>query len=272
MEKRGFESPRLDVEILMAHALGLKRLDLYLQFDRPLQDAELAAIRKQVVARGEQQPVAYLVGEREFHSLAFAVDARVLVPRPETEHLVEVALERLKDDAAPVVADIGTGSGCIAIALLHELPAARAHATDTSSDALAVARTNAERHAVAERLALHEGDLLEPLRAGGDWGAFAAVLSNPPYIVRGDPSVEVGVLAHEPEVALFVPGDDPLELARRIAIDALEALGAGGFVALEVGHESGAAAGTMLGELGYANVEVLRDLGGIERVAVGVKS
>ena len=251
MEKRGFESPRLDVEILMAHALGLKRLDLYLQFDRPLQDAELAAIRKQVVARGEQQPVAYLVGEREFHSLAFAVDARVLVPRPETEHLVEVALERLKDDAAPVVADIGTGSGCIAIALLHELPAARAHATDTSSDALAVARTNAERHAVAERL---------------------AVLSNPPYIVRGDPSVEVGVLAHEPEVALFVPGDDPLELARRIAIDALEALGAGGFVALEVGHESGAAAGTMLGELGYANVEVLRDLGGIERVAVGVKS
>lgn len=255
----------------MAHALGLKRLDLYLQFDRPLSDAELDAIRKQVVARSEQRPVAYLVGEREFYSRPFSVDERVLVPRPETELLVELAVARLASKDEPVFADIGTGSGCIAITLLCELQTAHAHGTDVSPDALVVAAANAERHDVSARATFHVGDLLEPLRTTAAWGSLDAVLSNPPYIVRGDASVEQGVLAHEPGAALFVPGDDPLELARRIAADAKEALAPDGFLALEVGHESGADAGAVLEELGYSEVEVVKDLGGIERVAVGVR-
>ncbi len=272
LEKRGIESPRLDVEILMAHALGLKRLDLYLQFDRPLGDDELDAIRKLVVARSERRPVAYLVGEREFFSLAFTVDERVLVPRPETEQLVELAVARLGSRADPVFADVGTGSGCIAVAVLHEVEDARALAIDVEAGALEVAASNAERHGVAERFEAHRGDLLEPLRATSAWGALDAVLSNPPYIVRGDSGVEAGVLEHEPHQALFVPGDDPLELARRIATAALKALAPGGFVALEVGHESGALAGAMLEALGYRDVEVLEDLAGIERVAVGIRA
>jgi len=255
----------------MAHALGLKRLDLYLQFDRPLTDAELIAIRTLVVARGDLRPVAYLVGEREFFSLAFAVDERVLVPRPETEHLVELAVARLQVPEAPVFADVGTGSGCIAVAVLHACPQARAVATDVSVDALGIAEANAARHGVADRLELIDGDLLAPLRARPEWGKLAAVLSNPPYIVRGDPSVEEGVRRHEPDVALFVPGNDPLGVARRLAVEAREALAPGGFLALEVGHESGGAARAMLGELGYRDVEVVEDLGRIERVVVGVR-
>jgi len=277
LEKRGSESPRLDVEILMAHALGVQRLDLYLQFDRPLQAEELDRVRQQVVKRGEHLPVAYLVGEKGFYSLVFAVDERVLVPRPETELLVETALERLDGSeqtaagSGPVILDVGTGSGCIALTLLHECSDLRALATDVSADALALAAENAARHEVAERITFLEGDLLEPVRQHAAWGHLAAVLSNPPYIVRGDASVEAGVAAHEPELALYVPGDDPLAYARRIAQAAFEALAPGGFVALEVGHESGAAAHALLEDCGYADVVLRKDLSGIERVAVGVR-
>lgn len=255
----------------MAHALGVKRLDLYLQFDRPLEAGELDAIRELIRRRGAHEPVAYLVGEREFYSLPFDVDPRVLVPRPETEHLVEVALPVLTEGEAPVFCDVGTGSGCVAVALLHGVPEARCLATDLSADALAVARINAERNEVADRLELFAGDLLEPLRAHGAWGQLDAVVSNPPYIVRGDPSVEVGVDQHEPADALYVPGDDPLALVRRIAEAAGEALAPGGLLAVEVGHESGADAASLLTELGYDAVALAQDLGGIDRIASGRK-
>ena len=253
----------------MAHVLGLKRLDLYLQFDRPLTEAELAAIRAQVVARGDLRPVAYLVGEREFYSLSFAVDERVLVPRPETEHLVELAIERCKTLEAPAFADVGTGSGCIAVAVLHACPGASAFATDVSPGALEVAAANAARHDVSDRLELLEGDLLAPLRERSAWGRLALVLSNPPYIVRSEPAVEEGVRRHEPDAALFVPGDDPLAIARRLAEQAREALAPGGLLAIEVGHTSGQAARAMLADLGYTDVALVKDLGGIERVVTG---
>ncbi len=269
LEKRGSESPRLDVEILMAHALGVQRLDLYLQFDRPLEARELDLIRGSVVRRGEHVPVAYLVGEKDFYSLGFTVDERVLVPRPETELLVEKTLERLRGVDAPVVLDVGTGSGCIAVTLAHERGDLRVLATDVSAGALAVAGGNAARHGVEARVEFLEGDLLAPARGDPAWGRLAAVVSNPPYIVRGDPTVEVGVAAHEPDLALYVPNSDPLALARGIAEGAREALMPGGFLALEVGHESGAEAGALLEDLGYAEVTLYRDLGGIERVVAG---
>lgn len=266
---RGIEQPRLDAELLMAHALGVQRLDLYVQFDRPLTEEELGSARGLVRARGDHTPVAYIVGQREFYSLEFAVDARVLVPRPETEHLVEAALAHLAPREAPVFADIGTGSGCIAISVLKGHAGARAHAVDVSPDALEVARENVARHEVGERIALHGGDLLAPLRASSDWGRLDAVLSNPPYVLADDPALAPDVRAHEPAAALFVPGSDALAYVRRIAVDALEALAPGGLLACEIGHESGADALALFDELGYLETRLIPDLARIDRVVLG---
>jgi release factor glutamine methyltransferase len=266
---RGVENPRLDAEVLVAHALGWKRLDLYLRFDRPLADAERDRIRELIRRRGARVPVAYLVGERDFHALAFHVDERVLVPRPETEHLVDAGIGALADLPEPVFADVGTGSGCIAVSVLHALPRARAHALDRSEGALAVAARNAERHGVTARLAFHAGDLLEPLAGHPDFGRLDAVLSNPPYVVRGDPAIDPDVLASEPPEALYVPGDDPLEVARRVAARARDALRPGGLLAIEIGAGSGPAGRTMLESLGYADVALIPDLARIDRVVTG---
>ena len=213
--------------------------------------------------------MAYLVGEREFYSLAFQVDERVLVPRPETELLVEIGLAHLTACAAPVFADVGTGSGCIAVTLLHELPAAHGHALDVEAGALDVARANAVRHEVLDRLELHAGDLLAPLRDHPDRGQIDAVLSNPPYVLVGDPSVERGVREHEPRAALFVDGADPLVLASRLAAEARAVLAPGGLLAFEVGMGSAAEAARRLADLGYVEVAVAADLAGIDRVVRG---
>jgi release factor glutamine methyltransferase len=271
LAERGIGSARLDAEILLAHGLGLKRLDLYLQYDRRLTPAERDRLRPLLRERAAGVPVAYLTGEREFWSLPFHLDRSVLVPRPETEHLVEVALAHVEGREAPVFADVGTGSGCIAVAVLHGAPRARAHALDCSPAALEVAARNAERHGVAGRLAFASGDLLEPLRPSADWGRLDAVVSNPPYVVRGDPSLAPDVAAHEPEVALYVPGPDALAVAQQIAEQAREALAPGGLLALEVGAGSAPEALRRLGALGYCDVRAVQDLAGIERVVLGLR-
>lgn len=247
----------------------MRRLDLYLRFDRVLTEAERDRVRPLVKERATGVPVAYLVGEREFFSLPFHVDARVLVPRPETEHLVEAAVARLTGLAAPRFADVGTGSGCIAVSVLRAVPGARGYALDVAPGALEVAGTNARRHGVAERLELLEGDLLAPLRGTSAWGGLDAVLSNPPYVVRGDPRLERAVAAHEPPEALFVPGDDPLAVAQRVAEEARDALAPGGLLALELGAGSAPEAVRRLTALGYREIESVRDLAGIERVVLG---
>lgn len=265
------ETPRLDAELLVAHGLGLSRLDLYLAFERPVSETERATIRALLQERGRHVPVAYLLGEREFWSLAFAVGPGVLVPRPETEHVVEAAIEAIRPAAAPVFVDVGTGSGCIAISLLTERPEARGHAVDRAPAALKAARENAERHDVSARLAIHEGDLLAPLRGTPDWGKLDLVVSNPPYVLLSDPLVEKGVRAHEPPEAIFVEGDDPLSVARRIAEDARPALRPGGALILEVGHESASDAAAMLEDLGYEEIHVAKDLAKIDRVVSGIR-
>jgi release factor glutamine methyltransferase len=269
LAERGIESSRLDAEILLAHGLGLRRIDLYLQHDRPLDEAELARLRGLVMERSKGVPVAYLTGARDFHALAFRVTKDVLVPRPETEALVDVAVAALSGLDAPVVADVGTGSGCVVVSILHAVPAARGVGLDVSRAALAVARDNATRHGVAERLDLLEGDLLEPLRGDARWGTLDVVVSNPPYVVRGDPTLDRHVAAHEPAVALYVPGTDPLEVARRLASAAREALAPGGLLAFEIGAGSGEAATALLEGLGFAGVAVDADGAGIPRVARG---
>jgi release factor glutamine methyltransferase len=255
--------------VLLAWGLGLRRIDLYLRHDRPLGEDDLARLRAVIAERGRGVPVAYLVGEKEFFSLPFGVTRDVLVPRPETETLVEAGLAAVAGAEAPLVADVGTGSGCVLVAVLHRVPAATGFATDVSAAALAVAASNAERHGVSARARFLEGAWLAPLRATDAWGRLDVVLSNPPYVVRADPTLDPAVAAHEPAAALYVEGSDPLAAARAVASEARAALRPGGFLALEVGAGSAPAGVQALAALGYEDVAATRDAGGIERIVSG---
>jgi release factor glutamine methyltransferase len=303
-EERGLPTPRLDAEVLIASALGLPRLQLYVQFDRPLGPEELGAIREAVKRRQAGQSVAYVVGHKEFFGLDFAVDPRVLVPRPDTETLVDEALARLgagglarkgsaqaaeptdpveavepaeagADEApapsavapspplpvvSPRIADVGTGSGAIIVSLGKRLPGAALYAVDASSDALAVARANADRHGV--RVTFLEGDLAEPLAA---FAPFDLIAANLPYI----PSAEIATLAPEvraePRAALD-GGPDGLDLIRRLVTAAPPLLAPGGALALEVGAGQAAAVAAICLAAGLADIQQRRDLGSVDRV------
>lgn len=262
-EKHGLASARLDAELLAAHAFGMSRIELYAHFDRPLAAAELANYRDLVSRRLAGEPVAYLLGHKEFWSLDLLVDSRVLIPRPDSETLVEEALDR----AGPGIriADVGTGSGALALALAKARPEAQVFATDISSDALAVARANAERLGLA--VTFLQGDLAQPLVSAG---RFDLIVANLPYI----PSADIDGLAtdvrSEPRLALD-GGADGLALVRGLVAGAPEVLQPGGCLALEVGAgQAGAVAGLLHGA-GLGGVGSRRDLAGIERVVSGVK-
>ena len=267
--ERGIASPRLDAEILVAHVLGLPRVQLYVQFDRPLQSEELAGIRALIKRRQAGESVAYLVGKKEFWGLDFAVDARVLVPRPDTETLVEEARERLGPPAegtALAIADVGTGSGAIAVTLAKLFPAAVVYAVDKSPDALEVARGNAERLGV--QVTFLEGDLSAPLAAHGPLSLIAA---NLPYIPTGDLAALPADVQTEPKLALD-GGPDGLALVRRLVADAPALLAPGGALALEIGAGQASATAALLVEAGFSDVRARRDLAGVERVVSGVRS
>jgi release factor glutamine methyltransferase len=259
--ERGLPSPRLDAEVLLAHALSTTRVALYTAFDKPLEEGELAAYRELIRRRLAGEPVAYVVGEQEFWSLPLLVDPRVLVPRRDTETLVEVAL-RLAP-AARRVADIGTGSGAIVLALLKELPEAVAIAVDSSEGALEVARANAARHGLAARVTFVRGDLLAPTD-----GVFDLVVSNPPYVPRGDLAGLAPEVRREPQAALD-GGPDGLELLRRLPMEARARLAPGGVLAVEHGFDQGAAVRAIFEAAGFAGVATARDLAGQERVTSG---
>ncbi len=236
LEGRGLENPRLEAEVLLAKALGMDRLGLYLEFDRPLTEEEKEGFRKLLRERAGGVPSAYLVGEKEFHSLSFHVDPRVLIPRPETETLLEAALEVTEESGDEgTFADVGTGSGCLAVSFLRERPGWKGFATDISGPALEVARANAERHGVTQRLRLLHGDLLEPLRREAGEGSLDLVLSNPPYVEEGDPGLDPGVARFEPALALFPGKGGVEELWRRLLEQGRFFLRPGGWLLLECG-------------------------------------
>lgn len=223
-------SPRLDAELLLAHALGIRRIDLYLAHDRPLHERELGAARELVRRRGQGEPVAYITGTREFYTREFEVDPSVLIPRPETETLVGVALRRLRERAGDTgVADLGTGSGCIAVTLAAELPALTVIAVDRSDAALAVARRNAERHGVSDRLRFVEGDWARPLADSLD-----VVVSNPPYVTDAELAAAArDVRDFEPRHALAA-GPDGLDAYRALAASLHGRMSAAATILLEV--------------------------------------
>lgn len=271
LKASGIDSHRLDAEVLLASILGVDRIHLYVQHDRPLTKAEVDAYRQSIARRARREPVAYITGKREFFSIELAVDRRCLTPRPETEHLVEAALTEINrrfPEAVQVhVADIGTGSGAIAISVAVNAPLARVTAVDIDPQALEVARFNVERTGVADRVRLVEGDLLAPL---GD-GAYDAILSNPPYISEEEwPRLPVDVREYEPRRAL-IGGRDGLDVIRRLVTGATSRLSPRGFLAVEIGADQGEAVLEMAHEAGYAERRIVKDLAGRDRVVIMAK-
>jgi release factor glutamine methyltransferase len=265
-QERGIASPRLDAELLAAHAFGLTRVQLYTQFDRPLLAPELAAYRELVKRRQAGEPVAYLTGRKEFWSLDLAVDKRVLIPRPDTETTVEEALERLKARTveAPRIADVATGSGAIALALAKSRPEAAVFACDVSPDALAVARGNAERLGLA--VTFLEGNLAEPLRAHAP---FDLVVANLPYVRAGDIPGLAPEVRSEPWLALD-GGADGLDLVRALVAMAPGILAPGGTLVLEIGDGQAQATAELCRAASLHDVRVRADLGGVDRVVSGL--
>ena len=265
--ERGIDTPRLDAELLLAHVLSLPRIQLYVQSDRVLEPEELAALRGLIKRRQGGEAVAYLVGKKEFWKFELAVDARVLVPRPDTETLIEVALERLGPAAEPArgVADVGTGSGAIAITLAKLRPDLAVFAVDVSPDALDVARANAER--LGAPVTFFEGDLAAPL---APHAPFALIVANLPYIPTSAIAALPPEVRSEPRLALD-GGPDGLALVRRLVTAAPALLAPGGALALEIGAGQAEATAALLGEAGFIDVRVARDLAGIDRAVSGVK-
>lgn len=268
--QKGVESPRLDAEVLLSHLLDKQRIYLYVHFDEPLQAEELAAYREMVKQRVNHVPVAYILGEKEFMGLTFKVTPDTLVPRPDTEILVQAAVERLKGMTGDSVrfADIGTGTGAICLSVLNFTQQTEADTVDISPAARAVAEENADSLGLADRITFHTGDLLAPIKAN----KYAAILSNPPYI----PEVDIAGLA--PEVRCKEPmtalsgGEDGLDFYRRLCDEAPVLLADGGFMAFEVGiHQAQAVAALAAANPLIERTEIIKDYAGIDRVVVAWK-
>ncbi|HUD55952.1 MAG TPA: peptide chain release factor N(5)-glutamine methyltransferase [Terracidiphilus sp.] len=258
------EKARRDAELLLLYAAGISRSAFLAHSNDELELA--AAIHYEVLLerRREGEPIQYIAGECEFYGLSFRVTPDVLIPRPETEHLVESILGLAPVFAEPRIVDVGTGAGSIAVVLAHKLPGSHVAAIDVSETALDLARENAKRNGVAKRIRFLQGDLLAP--AAGE--TFDFVVSNPPYVPSADrETLALEVREYEPGLALFA-GEDGLEIHRRLIPDAFGVLASGGFIALEMGCGQSEAVGSLLAGAGFVEVRFAPDLQGIPRVAV----
>jgi len=264
----GVDTPRLDAQLLLAWTLKVRREDLARDPERTLDARERVIFAKAVSLRALRRPLPYITGEAWFYGRTFKINRAVLIPRPETEGLVAVALEECRAVAAPTLADIGTGSGCLAVTLACALPACRVWATDLSPDALKLARKNVVRHGVADRVQLLPGDLLGPLPL--DF-AFDVIVSNPPYIAEAEMSeLQPEVRDYEPGLALSGAGDatgpDGTALHRRLLAEAPAYLRPGGWLLLEVGQGQAEGVARAARDAGYGEVTVTEDMAGIGRV------
>lgn len=262
---KGIENGRLDAELLLAEVLKLNRIGLYLNFDRPLQSEELAAFRALIERRARREPIAYILGHCEFWSLTFKVGPEVLIPRGDTETLVEAALKVLPPGGT--LLDIGVGSGAIALAIAHERPDLSVEGIDLSPAALAIATENALLLGLAARVALRQGDLF----ALDGNRQYDVVVSNPPYIAVGEQATLMPEVRNfEPSLALFA-GDDGLDCYRALIPAAKTALKSSGYLLVEVGAGQATAVAELFAVAGYGEICTSRDLAGIERVVAGRK-
>lgn len=258
--QKGLENPRLEAELLLAGTLGMKRLELYLKFERILTEPELALLRERVKRRAAREPLQYVLGNAEFRELTLKCDRRALIPRPETEELVELVFKKLPAGAPARVADLGTGTGAIALSLAKERPELTVVACDFSADALALAKENAAACGLSERVEFVRSDWMNAVS-----GNFDAIVSNPPYLTDGEVAVaQPEVKDHEPHNALIAP-DAGLADLEKILRQAKPRLNAGGFVALETGIAHHPRLDEIARDAGYTTTESHRDSGDFPR-------
>lgn len=271
LSEKGFENGRLESELLLAKVLGVARLDLYLQFDRPIKPGELKAFKASLLRRAGREPLQYILGTTAFRELELRVDTRALIPRPETEVLVGEVLSRVGEKGSKLTGlDVGTGSGAIALSLLKEGPFRKMVATDISPTALDLARENAVATGLGESLDLRQGMLLDPVEPGE---RFDVVVSNPPYVpCSEEDSLQPEVRDWEPKDALFA-GPEGLDVVLPLVRVAPNSLSPGGLLAIEIGASQGTRVAQAMEETGhFSEVSVLPDLAGRDRIALGVAS
>jgi release factor glutamine methyltransferase len=260
-EQRGVESARLNAELLIGHALGLKRMQLYLQFERPLTESELEKIRPLVKRRGIREPLQYIMGETDFYGLKLKVDRRALIPRPETERLVELVVQQLTIPPAAIL-DLGTGSGAIALALAKTWPESVVSAVDRSEEALTLARENATACGLETRVKFLRSDWFAGLPADA---TFQLIIANPPYLSEEETAATPPeVKDFEPRAALSAGPDGAADL-KQIIVESRRRLAAGGLLACETGIAQHAGLAALASAQGYPRVESLRDLTGRDR-------
>ena len=259
---KGVDNPRLDADVLLSFLLGKDRLYLYVHFDQPMQQEELAAYRDMVKRRAARTPVAYITGRKEFMGLEFHVSPAVLIPRPDTEILVEAATARLTGLAEGMILDVGTGSGAVLIGTLARTPGCRGVATDISAAALEVARTNADRLLQSGQASFCQADLFP-----GEAVLFDAIVSNPPYITVAEMATLAPEVLQEPELALC-GGTDGIDFYRRLVAGGLSRLKPDGFMAVEVGAGQAMPVAELAQQAGWRTEQIVSDYAGIERVVV----
>ncbi len=266
-DKGQTDSPRLDAELLLAHTIGMSRIQLYTNFDKPLTAHERDPYRGYLLRRSKGEPIAYIIGSKEFMGLPFLVSPAVLIPRPDTEVLVETARDALKDVESPLILDVGTGSGCIAVALGHLLKASTVAAWDISDEALQIARENGVRHQVEIRLSSLDG-LKSESWATLEPESLDLIVSNPPYIAPFDSEVGVGVRAFEPHSALFAPPDG-LVFYRALAQYGKRVLKTNGVLAVEIGYTQREQVVEIFRSNGWHDIKSYQDYNKQDRVITG---
>ena len=270
---KGIESARLSAELLLSHALGIKRIELYTQFDKQVPQQQLDKLHSLVKRAGLHEPVAYLTGKTEFYSLELDITADCLIPRPETELLVQRAIEFLRTRSGiQYVCDLCTGSGCIAVAIAKNFPDARVTATDISAAALAVAARNVEKHRLKEHIQLLCGDLFEPVIQQLDVNQFDLIVCNPPYVSAAEYEIlDKNVKEYEPESALLA-GADGMDVYRRIIKKVDEFLKPGAALMLEIGYAQGPAVRDLLEQTGaFVEINIEKDPHDNDRVVTALK-
>ncbi|MEK2689491.1 peptide chain release factor N(5)-glutamine methyltransferase [Bdellovibrio sp. GT3] len=272
------ETPRLDAELLFAHSLKLERIQLYLKFDQPLSEAELSGLRELVRRRGQGEPVAYILGYRDFYKSRFEVSPATLIPRPETEQIVEEVLAWAKDKEKPyTIVDLGTGTGCLGLSILKELPNAKLVSVDMSAEAIEVAKRNAANLGLADRVKFVNIDaanvdlVMESCRNFMGQNTIDILVSNPPYIAKDDPAVQENVRKFEPSAALFAE-ENGLALLKSWTKAYAPFLSSESVTMMEMGMSQGSVMQGCYTDLDiFKNVRVLKDLSGLDRVITGVK-
>lgn len=273
----GISTPRLDAEVLLADLLGMERIELYVQFDRPLEKIEIDNYRKRVIQRSKRMPVAYITGYREFMSLNFKVDQRVLIPRPETEHLVENTIRKIKEATKEelTVVELCTGSGAVIISLAKEFIDSENErqinyvATDISESALEIARENAKKHGVIDQIRFIKGDLLEAIEGLELETDF--LIANPPYISKQEMEKIQPEIQYEPDIAL-AGGEDGFEFYHKIITGARKSLTPGTVIGLELGDRQVATVEKLLRENNFNDIEIIADYAEVARVILGRKN